>query len=338
MNQTSFFQDLSDAEVAEIKANASVVRLAAGEAIFSEGDPVGSLFIIESGRVQIFLDKCGTCADICTLGSGEYFGEIAIFSHDERTASARAAEETVLLCIDRDWFLAFVAAHPALSKRIHEQLDLRNEELVLKESLSESTGLDHDRLHVSIKGDPSLRESALFRERYESVVDKLLDQLEPVLEDLLLNRSVFRLFLNFSSGEVRTASVFDPFNEEIHTADKLILHNYVDRHFPAIAYEEKSKMIRATYAFIAGDTHFGQLPVHWQKIFSRARGSWKPVPKEEIIGVMRKLCVLRGMPNFYIRNFSISMIKDAIRLQFNCDGTHIVNSADYRRFLEENVE
>ncbi len=337
MNQPSFFQDLSAVEIAKIKSHGVTKHISQGEFIFAEGDPVGSFFIIESGHVSIFLDKCGHKQPICTLESGEYFGEMAIFSRDRRAASALAVEDTELLCIDKDWFIEYVESHPAISKRVKELLDKRNEEMVLRESLLESTGINSDRLHVSIKGDPSLRESAFTRERYESVVDKILDQLEPALEDLLLNRSVYRVFLNFNSGEVRTSSVFDPFNEEIHTADKMILKNYVDRHFPKIFFDEKRKMIKATYGFISGDAHFEQLPSHWKKIFSKSRSTWQPVPKDEITGVMRNLAVLRGMPNFYLRNFSISMIKDAIRLQFNCDGTHIVNSLDYKLFLEENV-
>jgi len=38
-----------------------------------------------------------------------------------------------------------------------------------------------------------------------------------------------------------------------------------------------------------------------------------------------------------VRNLSINIVKDAIHMQFNCDGTHIVSTIGYERFLEENV-
>jgi hypothetical protein len=33
----------------------------------------------------------------------------------------------------------------------------------------------------------------------------------------------------------------------------------------------------------------------------------------------------------------ISITRDAIRMQFNCDGTHIVSTGEYDRFLTDNL-
>lgn len=44
--------------------------------------------------------------------------------------------------------------------QINSILAQRNEELALKENLLASTGIDGRHLHVSIKGDPSLRETS----------------------------------------------------------------------------------------------------------------------------------------------------------------------------------
>jgi CRP-like cAMP-binding protein len=337
MQQPSFFHDLSASDIAEVRSHSKLRRLSAGDLVFSEGDPVDHFFIIESGRISIYLRRAGRDELLCDLESGEHFGEMSIFNRDRRAASARAAAETALICVDKDWFLEFLGARPAVAERIQALLERRNEELLLTESLIDSTGIDSQRLHVSIKGDPSMRESAFSRERYESIVDRHLEQLQPVLEELLLNRSIYRLFLNFGSGELRTSSIFDPFIEEIHTTDKLILKSYVDRHFPVISYTEKSRMIRSIHGFIMQDRHFASLPSHWQKIYINSKRHWTPVKPGEISSVIARLGVLRAMPNFYLRNFSISMIKDAIRMQFNCDATHIVNARDYQRFLEENL-
>jgi CRP-like cAMP-binding protein len=337
MTPRSFFQDLSPTEMAEIRAHGSSTRVPEGDLLFAEGDPVGSFFIIESGRISIFVTKLANKEVVCTLGAGQYFGEMAIFSRDKRSASALALEDTELLTIDKDWFLQFVDAHPHIAEHINAVLTTRKEELILKENLLKSTGIDSDRLHVSIKGDPSLRESAFTRERYESMVDKILEPLEPVLEALLTEHCVYRLFINFNSGEVRTSSILDPFNEKIHTADKLVLKNYVERHFPVISYDEKCEIVRDLQGVIRKHRYFDQLPEHWKHLLTDSHKRWQPVPREEISAVMSKLTVLRNMPNFYLRNISVSMITDTIRMQFNCDGTHIVNAVDYQRFLVENV-
>ena len=47
--------------------------------------------------------------------------------------------------------------------------------------------------------------------------------------------------------------------------------------------------------------------------------------------------MMRKIPNFYLRNFSLSVAQDAVRMQFNCDGTHIVSTNEYGHFLEQNI-
>lgn len=333
----SFFEDLSESEINEIKAQAVKENYQQGELVFSEGDQVDCFYIVESGSVSIFFDKNGQQEEICVSKAGECFGEMAIFNQDRRSASVSAIEDSEILSIDKDKFLDFVKTQPKLAEKINSILAVRNEELILRENLIDTTGVKGNKLHVSIKGDPSLRESAFDRERYESVVDKELPELQKTIEELLFNRCVYQLFIGFNSGEIRTHSVFDPFAEEIHTANKLTNKAYIDRHFPKISYEEKARLVKSLYSFIENDEHFSNLPDYWQNIFKKSHSNWQPLNKKDICGVITKLTDLREIPNFYLRNFSISMIQDAIRMQFNCDGTHIVSADDYQRFLEENL-
>jgi CRP-like cAMP-binding protein len=333
----SFFQGLSSAEVSEIKSKSVLKKYNKGDLVFAEGDNVDYFYIIESGGISIYVDKCGTDEPICRLAKHDYFGEMAIFNKDRRTASAMACENTVLFGIDKDRFLQFIKRFPQLAVKFKTVLAKRNEELLLIESLMLSTGINGKKLQISIKGDPSIRESAFFRRRYESVVDKLLPELEPVLEDLLLNRCIYKLFLNFNSGEVRTRSVFNPFNEKIHTVNKLINKAYVDRHFLKISYLEKSQFIKRLFGFVSTDTLFSQLPGFMKNTFIKLNENWQPVEQKNISIVMKQLRVLRNIKSFYLRNLSISIIQDTIRLQFNCDGTHFLSSEDYSQFLQENL-
>ena len=97
-------------------------------------------------------------------------------------------------------------------------------------------------------------------------------------------------------------------------------------------------MIKSMYAFISSERSFNQLPVQWRNIIGRSHDEWEPIEKEEIKKVMAQLGKLRSIESFYLRNFSISMVVDAIRMQFNCDGTHIVSAEDYQQFLAQNLE
>lgn len=333
----SIFKDLSRKEAQRIMACATVRNFAGGELIFAEGDVVDYIYFIEAGQVSIFILKFTTEEEIIRLGPGDYFGEMAVFYKDRRTASARAATDVKLLTVDKAAFLDLLKNERAIADKINAILARRNEELILKESLIDNTGMKGRHFHVCIKGDPSLRESAFTRERYQNIVDKVMPELQPRLEDLLINRCVYEVVVHLNSGEIHTASIFNPFCEEIHPANKLVDETYVERHFPLVTYADKAGLIKRIYGLIAADQRFTDLPEYHQKICSAFYGHWEPLSPDDVRTALSRLSMLRNIPEFYLRNFTISMARDAIRLQFNCDGTHIVSAEDYEHFIEENV-
>jgi hypothetical protein len=210
------------------------------------------------------------------------------------------------------------------------------EELVLKESIVSATGISADALQVGIKGDPSLRETALQRAKYRSVIDEIYDDVRVRLEDLLLNRGTYRLYIGFNSGEIRTHSVFDPLREETHSAERFLDSSYLERHFPAISYEDKVAGMRDIYRTLRGSALFDKLPGYWRNIVEKRHINWKPMDREAIAPIMANLKNLRDMPDYYLRNVSICIVQGLVRMQFNCDGTQLVTAKNYRRFLEEN--
>jgi CRP-like cAMP-binding protein len=331
------FRELTGSDLEKIGALAVKQNYKKGELVFSEGDTADYVYFIESGLVSIFIQKFTAQEEICVLGPGEYFGEMAVLHSGKRTASVAAATDTQLLGVDKKIFLELVRTNQAVADKINKILAKRNEELLLRENLVDITGIKGKNLHISIKGDPSLRETTFTRERYESVVDKVLPQLQQALTELLLNRCVYQVFVGFNNGEVRTLSIFDPFHEEMHQARKLADEAYIDRHFPKVSYEEKALVVSRVYRAVAEAPVFGTLSAHFTDMYRSCYENWKAVAPEEIVNTMSRLTVLRSIPNYYLRNISVSMTRDAIRMQFNCDGTHIVSAEDYQRFLEENL-
>ena len=73
------------------------------EFLFEEGDPGDCAYIIESGSVEVSLDKGGRKLVIATLGPGEVLGEMAIIDKFPRTATARAIEHTKVTAIPLDY-------------------------------------------------------------------------------------------------------------------------------------------------------------------------------------------------------------------------------------------
>ncbi|HID81832.1 MAG TPA: hypothetical protein EYP51_05600 [Thiotrichales bacterium] len=214
---------------------------------------------------------------------------------------------------------------------------LETEELVLKEALVSATGLDSNVLQIGLKGDPSLRETALLRERYDSDLDKIYGDLQPALEDLLINHSPYHIFIGFNNAEIRTRSIFDPLREEIHEASKLMDKPYIDRHFPEIPYDEKIQAMRELYDYVLESKYFNRVPEFWKNIFCKRHKAWHPMTTEEIKTIFQTLGVLRNMEDYYLRNVTISIVQSVVRMQFNCDGTQFVKAKDFKQFIEENL-
>ena len=75
----------------------------ADEYIFVEGDIGDCAYIIDSGMVEISLDKEDRKLVMATLTKGEILGEMAIIDKLPRTASARAVVPTVVTAIPLDY-------------------------------------------------------------------------------------------------------------------------------------------------------------------------------------------------------------------------------------------
>lgn len=216
-------------------------------------------------------------------------------------------------------------------------MDNEMEELVLRESIVSATGLSKHSVQIGIKGDPSLRETSLQRKKYESPVDKVMDDLIVNLQDALLNHSTYRVFIGFNSGEVHTYSIFDPLRHEIHDAEKMADHTYINRHFPMISYDEKIQAMREIYDAILKSKWMDKMPGYWKNIFQKRHQLWLPMKENEITTIMASLKTLRDLPDFYLRNITICVVQDMVRMQFNCDGTQIISSENYKKFIEDNL-
>jgi len=91
------------------------VEVAAGAAVFKEGDSGGDMFIIESGQVDIVRKARGD-EPIATLGPGDFFGEMAILEDQPRFAGAIAKTNVRLLRIE------LAARHRRAEQRAQEAL------------------------------------------------------------------------------------------------------------------------------------------------------------------------------------------------------------------------
>ena len=302
-----------------------------------EGAPGDMFYLIDAGRVSIHIDQGGDRHELRQLSTGDYFGEMALLNNDRRSASVSALDDTILYGIDQQRFRELTGSHPELAEKITRHITERSEELILREHLVKITGMERHNLHIGIGGDPTLRETALFRSRRTSEADRHIDALVGAIGEVLLNRCVFHLVVNFNSGEIRTMSVLSPYLEEVHLVRRFIERPYLERHFPLLPFDSKKALICSTQKSITATEQFAALPEQWQHIYAQACRYVDFLDEESIRAVVSRVKELRNIDSLYLRNLMINITQDAIRMQFNCDGTHIVDAVNFGKFIEENI-
>lgn len=81
----------------------STVCFDAGAVIFREGDSGSTMYVIDSGEIEISRSSRGQ-QPVAILGPGDFFGEMAILEDQPRFASATARSACVLRAVDREGF------------------------------------------------------------------------------------------------------------------------------------------------------------------------------------------------------------------------------------------
>jgi len=91
------FAPLSTEETGMLARAATSHVFAPGETVIRAGDPGSSMFVVHNGRVSVQLNENGRARTVATLSEGAFFGEMALFTGEPRTANIVAVEETEVL-------------------------------------------------------------------------------------------------------------------------------------------------------------------------------------------------------------------------------------------------
>lgn len=98
----------------------------AQEYICYEGQPGEEMYIILKGAVGVYASRPDESQiEICRIGKGDFFGEMALIDNQPRSASCIALENVVCAAIGQDKFQQFITACPDLAMKILENLSIR---------------------------------------------------------------------------------------------------------------------------------------------------------------------------------------------------------------------
>jgi len=100
-----------------------------GEIIIKQGDTENCMYVIQSGEVEVLGDNNGSQVRLAVRKTGEFFGEMALFSKEVRSATVKAIGNARVLTVDRKNLLNSIQKDPSLAFRIIETLSKRLRDL-----------------------------------------------------------------------------------------------------------------------------------------------------------------------------------------------------------------
>jgi small-conductance mechanosensitive channel/CRP-like cAMP-binding protein len=130
------FAPLSADETRMLAQAATSHVFAPGETVIRAGDPGSSMFVVHNGRVSVQVSDNGRPRTVATLSDGAFFGEMALFTGEPRTANVVAVEETEVLEIGHAAMKRVFDTNPDLVESLSHIIAERRQELAAREELS----------------------------------------------------------------------------------------------------------------------------------------------------------------------------------------------------------
>jgi len=150
---------------------------------------------------------------------------------------------------------------------------------------------------TQIKGDPSIRGNVFSQTRSDSDMDRHIDTVLGVIEELVVDHGVFHAKLHFSSNRAVIWHFDDPFRFRLLSLETLIDPNI------CLAYPNREYPRDAT------------------------------IPQADVRPILDNLSHLRTMDEMlYLRSGALNIFNGIISLNFSCDGSHYI---PYSEFLNK---
>ncbi|HFE64666.1 MAG TPA: cyclic nucleotide-binding domain-containing protein [Caldithrix sp.] len=156
LKKVPFFRTLGRGGIDFIVERLKFKTFDADETICKIGDPGDKMYIIISGKVNVVVktDESKEETIIATLGSGDYFGEMALLTGEPRSATVVTTEPAEMFILNKADFDLIVERYPSITLSMGKIMSQRLAE-TLKKAAKKSSG----KVDASVKG--SLAEKKL---------------------------------------------------------------------------------------------------------------------------------------------------------------------------------
>lgn len=100
-----------------------------GEDIVRQGDLGDCMFVVQSGRVEVLQATSAGEQHLAFLETGDFFGEMAVFEKEKRSATVRASGEARVLKVDKKTLLRRIKEDPLLAVNLLQTMSHRIRDL-----------------------------------------------------------------------------------------------------------------------------------------------------------------------------------------------------------------
>ncbi|MEA2475946.1 MAG: ATP-binding cassette, subfamily heavy metal transporter, partial [Actinomycetota bacterium] len=116
LRKVPMFADLKGEVLADLSEQLMLERFAPGEDIVKQGDAGDKLYILTRGGADVLVHNDRGETRVNTIKEGDYFGEYALLTGEERTATVRATQPTEVYSLAKQEFTDLVESEPRLQQ------------------------------------------------------------------------------------------------------------------------------------------------------------------------------------------------------------------------------
>ncbi len=121
-----FFTSLDDRELDVIRGLATEKNYSKNAVVLTEGEMGDSLYMIQAGKVKVFIgDEDGREIILKILSAGEFFGEMSMIDKQPRSASVTTIESSTFLVLSHAAFEKTVEQAPRIGNMVMRMLAQR---------------------------------------------------------------------------------------------------------------------------------------------------------------------------------------------------------------------
>jgi len=141
LSKVAIFSGLTESELSFLAQRAVPRHYAAGQLVFSEGEPCSGLYVVESGHVRIFKSSANGREQVLNIdGPGSSVAELPVFDGGNYPASVTAVDQATLLFVSKQDFQSLCLTHPQVALKVLRVVGARLRRLVgIIEELSFTT-------------------------------------------------------------------------------------------------------------------------------------------------------------------------------------------------------